>query len=83
QARLARDYPYRTDRPTYHPARLTLTDDGWTVDPVPWLGSPDLRAVTVANAFLVLPVGAQTHQAGTRYPVLLSEGEGEDGWKQA
>src|SRR5262249_37024294 len=26
---LTEEYPYRTDRPTYHPALLTLTDGGW------------------------------------------------------
>jgi molybdopterin molybdotransferase len=83
QARLARDYAYRTDRPTYHPARLEAGEDGWTVDPVAWLGSPDLRGLTAANAFLLLPSGDLKHLAGERYPVLRTDGEEEVRWKRA
>lgn len=82
-ARLARDFPYRTSQPTYYPARLELTEEGLTAEPVPWLGSPDLRAITAADAFLVLPAGEHTHRAGTRFPVLMAEGDGEGRWKQA
>ena len=35
-AALAEDFAYRTDRPTYHPARLELDEAGWRVRPVPW-----------------------------------------------
>ncbi len=76
QARLARDYAYLTDRPTYHPARWEEGEDGPIVDPIPWLGSPDLRSLTTANAFLVLPAGDQTYRAGERYPVLLTDDGG-------
>ncbi len=38
QARLEVDFTYRTDRPTYHPARLEGGVDGWRVRPVPWFG---------------------------------------------
>jgi molybdopterin molybdotransferase len=67
---LAEDFPYRTDRPTYHPARLDDGPDGWRVRVVPWFGSPDLRALTQANAFAVLPVGDHHHRAGQRLEVL-------------
>ena len=67
---LAEDFPYRTDRPTYHPARLDDGPDGWRVRVVPWFGSPDLRALTQANAFAVLPVGDHQHRAGQRLEVL-------------
>jgi len=73
QALLADNFPYRTDRPTYHPARLEETETGRQVRPVPWLGSPDLRGLTRANAFLVLPVGDLVHRAGEAYPVLTVE----------
>jgi molybdopterin molybdotransferase len=73
EAMLAEDFPYRTDRPTYHPAKLELTADGWQVRPVPWFGSPDLRGLTEANAFVLLPPGDHQHQAGQRFPVLRVE----------
>lgn len=70
RAVLVEDFPYRTDRPTYHPARLEDGPDGWRVRIVPWFGSPDLRALTQANAFAVLPVGDHHHRAGQRLEVL-------------
>lgn len=73
QATLKDDYPYRTDRPTYHPALLQMTERGWHVRIGPWFGSPDLRGVTTANAFAVLPVGDHQHRAGDVLPVLVVE----------
>ncbi len=69
-ALLAADYAYRTDRPTYHPARLDATSEGWRVRAVPWLGSADLRALSQANALLVLPAGDHRHQAGQAFSVV-------------
>jgi molybdopterin molybdotransferase len=73
QAALTNDYTYRSDRPTYHPAKLTLTKEGWQVQAVPWFGSPDLTSVVQANAFLILPAGEQVHRAGQRYAVLKTD----------
>ncbi len=73
QATLAEDYPYRTDRPTYHPARLETVVHGWSVRAVPWFGSPDLRGVTPSNAFVLLPAGNHRHRAGDMLPVLAVE----------
>jgi molybdopterin molybdotransferase len=70
---LTEDYPYRSDRPTYHPARLTLTDGGWRVAATPWSGSPDLRALLRANALIVLPAGDHRHAAGQAFSVLPLE----------
>lgn len=70
---LQEDFPYQTDRPTYHPARLELATEGWSVRPVPWFGSADLRGVSAANAFLLLPEGDRAHPRGERYPVLRVE----------
>jgi molybdopterin molybdotransferase len=70
QVPLAKDFPYRTDRPTYHPARLDTVDSGWTVQTVPWFGSADLRGLLQANALLLLPVGDYHHRAGDPLPVL-------------
>src|SRR6266542_2159154 len=43
RAELTEDFPYRTERPTYHPALLSASEHGWRVCIVPWFGSPDLR----------------------------------------
>jgi molybdopterin molybdotransferase len=75
QATLTKDYSYRADRPTYHPARLIRTDAAWTVEMVPWFGSPDLRGVLSANAFAQLPDGDHVHRAGSRLNVLRVESD--------
>jgi molybdopterin molybdotransferase len=64
KAELLNDFTYATDRPTYHPATLEMVDGVNRVRVVPWVGSSDLRALTAANALLVLPAGNHTHGAG-------------------
>jgi molybdopterin molybdotransferase len=71
---LTEDLVHRSDRPTYHPAWVESTVDGWKVKPVAWLGSADLRAFLAANALLVLPGGAQDFPAGVRLDVLRLDG---------
>jgi molybdopterin molybdotransferase len=73
KARLAEDFAYRTDRPTYHPAWLDTGEPGWRVRAVPWHGSPDLRGLTGANAFVIFPPGDHRHQAGQVFEVLRVE----------
>jgi molybdopterin molybdotransferase len=73
RARLVEDFAYRTDRPTYHPARLEADADGYRVRPVPWFGSPDLRGLTRANAFAVFPAGDHRHQSGQTFEVLATD----------
>jgi molybdopterin molybdotransferase len=73
KAVLSEDFPYKTDRPTYHPAWLEARDGEWTVRPVPWFGSPDLRGLTRANAFVVFPIGEHLHRAGQRFEVLRTD----------
>jgi molybdopterin molybdotransferase len=73
RAVLTEDFAYRTDRPTYYPARLEMEDAGWQVRPVPWKGSPDLRAVTRANAFVLFPAGDHLHRRGQRFEVLPND----------
>jgi molybdopterin molybdotransferase len=69
-ATLAEDFPYRTDRPTYHPARIEDVNGGLRAKAVPWFGSPDMRSLTACNCFLVFPAGDHRHRAGQRFPVL-------------
>jgi molybdopterin molybdotransferase len=73
RAFLTEDFPYRSDRPTYHPAWLEYRETGWSVRPVPWFGSPDLRGLTRANSFVILPAGDHLHRAGKPMAVLKVE----------
>jgi molybdopterin molybdotransferase len=70
EAALRQDFPYRTDRPTYHPAWLEASASGWQVQPVVWGGSADLHGLTRANALVVLPAGERVHRAGELFPVV-------------
>ena len=67
---LADDLPYSTDRPTYHPAIVEPAATGEQVRMVPWHGSPDLKALTAANALVLLPPGNHVHRASQPLPVL-------------
>jgi molybdopterin molybdotransferase len=60
--------PFRANnnRPTYHPAKRA----GNGVRGLPWFGSPDLRALLDADAFLVLPPGEVNYATGTAVDVL-------------
>jgi molybdopterin molybdotransferase len=70
QAELEHDFPYRTERPTYHPAALSTDGRGWRVKMTPWFGAPDMLGVTRGNALAVLPIGDHQHRAGQCLPVL-------------
>jgi molybdopterin molybdotransferase len=69
-AGMVEDYSYPTDRPTYHPALLEASADGWRVQPVPWFGSPDLRALGRANALVLFPPGDGAYRAGQSVSVI-------------
>jgi molybdopterin molybdotransferase len=73
QASLTSEFRYASDRPTYHPAVLTAAPHGWQVTLVPWFGSPDLRAITNANAFARLEVGERHYQPGDLLSVMAVE----------
>jgi molybdopterin molybdotransferase len=73
QAVLAEDFGYKTDRPTYHPARLESAGTSLRVRPVPWFGSSDLRGLAQANAFVLFLPGDHQHRAGQVYSVLTTE----------
>jgi len=72
-AALLGDFPYKTDRPTYYPARLEEGAAGWQVRPAAWSGSADLWALSGTNAFVLFPAGDHRHSAGTRFPTLICE----------
>jgi molybdopterin molybdotransferase len=75
---LAENFTYRTDRPTYYPAWIeSLAARSATAElivrAVPWHGSPDLRGMTSANAFVLVPAGEHDYQAGQTMTVLRVE----------
>lgn len=72
-ARLLESFRHQSDRPTYHPATLSPDASGWTVQPVRWFGSADLRALLGANALLLLPPGERTWQSGETVETLWLE----------
>ncbi|MCI0378662.1 MAG: molybdopterin molybdotransferase MoeA [Gemmataceae bacterium] len=78
-AELAEDYPYRSDRVTYHPALLDSTGRTRKVRTTPWFGSADLRGINRANAFVILPPGDTIHRAGSWLDVLVVESEFDRG----
>jgi molybdopterin molybdotransferase len=70
-ATLQTEYRHRGDRPTCHPARLVAAEErGWTVEPLRWQGSGDLRTLVEANALACFPAGDRVHAPGDRVRVL-------------
>ncbi len=63
-AELAVPYVHRGQRPTYHPARLEMTEGSNRIWPLPWQGSGDLRTLVEANALACFPAGDHEHLAG-------------------
>jgi molybdopterin molybdotransferase len=63
EARLARAFCHRGDRPTYFPCRLVdgacagATTGQPVLEPLGWSGSADLRTVAEADALAVFPAG--------------------------
>jgi molybdopterin molybdotransferase len=72
-ARLGADHRHKSDRPTYHPARLELAAEGWRATPVDWFGSADLRAIAGANAFVLFTEGERDYRQGEAVSVLAPE----------
>jgi molybdopterin molybdotransferase len=72
-ARLAIDFRHKSDRPTYHPARLEFSEEGLTASPVPWFGSADLRSISQANGFAVLPAEERSYPVGELIDVVAMD----------
>lgn len=63
-AKLEHAYSSRSDRPTYHPARITWAADGLWVSLVPWHGSSDLCGTAAANGMALVPEVACQYEVG-------------------
>jgi molybdopterin molybdotransferase len=77
KAQCGSDFGYKSDRPTYYPAKVNLTAHGWEAQPVGWKGSGDLRSICASDGFAVLPSGEVRYSAGDLMDVLLP---GFDHW---
>lgn len=66
-------FSHKSDRPTYFPAQLRTTREGWIAYPVNWKGSGDLRSICAADGFAVLPPGELRYSAGDYMDVLMLE----------
>ncbi len=68
EARLARPFGQRGDRPTYFPARRVETTpqapSPLTIMPLDWAGSADLRSVADADGFAIFPAGDRDFREG-------------------
>ncbi len=68
---LARPLRARAGRETYHPARIDVTCDGLTANPVSSTGSGDVLALCGANGFVVTPETGASLTAGAAIEALL------------
>lgn len=70
-ARLSKSHVQKGDRTTYWPAKLTFSDDGPQIEPLPWKGSADLVRVAAANSWTIFPPGNREFGIGESVEVLL------------
>jgi len=68
---LAERLKRKPGRTTYHLARVTQTEDGFTALPVRAMGSGDVVSMSRANAFVVTPPGAHALDPGTQVTAIL------------
>ncbi len=64
EARLARGFAHRGDRPTYYPARLLEKPSGPVVETLDWSGSADLCTVALADGFAIFAGGDRDYSPG-------------------
>jgi len=69
-ARLTAPHVSRDSRPTYFPAVITQSEQGFMARPLNWQGSFDLQTVALANGFVLFETAAE-RQAGEEVPTLL------------
>ncbi|MFO0977227.1 MAG: gephyrin-like molybdotransferase Glp [Planctomycetaceae bacterium] len=69
EAVLGQPFQVRGNRPVYHPVRLHHDGATLTATPVPWSGSADLKATTLADGMALLLPDHGTYEAGEQVPV--------------
>ncbi len=65
---------HKSDRPTYHPARVIAQEIGEAVQLLPWHGSSDLKGLCAANALVLLEPGDRIYAAGAIVPTMRLPG---------
>jgi molybdopterin molybdotransferase len=71
RARLDGSVARAIERVHYLPARVRYEGEGYVAELVPWQGSADLRAVTKANGFVVVPIGTTVEKGALVECMLL------------
>ncbi|MGD9644608.1 MAG: gephyrin-like molybdotransferase Glp [Pirellulales bacterium] len=71
RARLTADFVHKGDRPTFHPSVVRAAPGGWSVEPLRWKGSADLRTAAAANALAHFAAGEHRYAAGETVEVIL------------
>ena len=71
KSRLTIAHTQRPGRSTYWPARVDVTEQGWQATPLKWKGSADLKTLSLANGFVVLPAAQAEFAAGELLDTLL------------
>ncbi|QDT56324.1 Molybdopterin molybdenumtransferase [Caulifigura coniformis] len=69
-ARLTAPHVSRDSRPTYFPAVITPSEQGFLARPLAWQGSFDLQTVALANGFVLFETATE-RQAGEEVPTLI------------
>ncbi|MBM4000549.1 MAG: molybdopterin molybdotransferase MoeA [Planctomycetes bacterium] len=75
-ARLGAAFSHRGDRTTCFPARLFEDERGRVAVPLDWKGSPDIRTLADADAFIVFPPGDRAYAEEDPIDVYLLGGTG-------
>lgn len=69
EAVLVQPFQVRGNRPVYHPVQLQYDGATLTATAVPWSGSADLKATTLADGMALLLPDHGKYEAGERVPV--------------
>ncbi len=69
EAVLGQPFQVRGNRPVYHPVRLHHDGAKLMATPVPWSGSADLKATTLADGMALLVPDHGKYEAGEQVPV--------------
>lgn len=71
QGRLSLGVGHKSERTSFIPARLSWSQDGWVIDPLPWKGSSDIIGFSRANGLLILPQDKKAMAEGERVEAVL------------
>ncbi|MBL4884951.1 MAG: hypothetical protein JKY95_10505 [Planctomycetaceae bacterium] len=70
-ASLTQAHLVKGGRPVYHPAKISFSQGNIQAEPVPWVGSADIRGTAQANGMIHFPPREQSYQPGDQVQVYL------------